>query len=86
MIPSIAVLHMENTRWHLPRVWIPLFLLWIPVLLLSPLIVLILAGLCLAGGIRPGRALRIFGDILCSLPGTHVHVRAGGKAVQVRIV
>jgi hypothetical protein len=37
MIPSIAILRIENTRWRSPNLWIPLFLLWIPVLLLSPL-------------------------------------------------
>ncbi len=85
MIPSIAVLHFENQRWRSPRLWIPLFLLWVPALLLAPLAVLVLAGLSLAGGIGPWRALRVLWEFLCSLPGTHVHVRADGKTVQVRV-
>jgi hypothetical protein len=86
VIPSIAVLHMENARWRSPKLWIPLFLLWIPVLLLSPLVFLVLAGLSLANGIAPWRVFRIFWDIVSSLPGTHVHVRADGKTVQVRVL
>jgi hypothetical protein len=86
MIPSIAVLHIENARWRSPRLWIPLFLLWVPVLLLSPLFFLVLVGLGLAGGISPWRAFRIFWDIVSSLPGTHVHVRADGNTVQVRVL
>ncbi|HTW61933.1 MAG TPA: hypothetical protein VMD55_08995 [Terracidiphilus sp.] len=86
MIPSIAVLRVENTRWRSPQLWIPLFLLWIPVLLLSPLIFLVLVGLSLANGISPWRVFRIFWDIVSGLPGTHVHVRADGNTVQVRVL
>lgn len=86
MIPSIAILRIENERWRSPNLWIPLFLLWIPVLLLSPLFFLVLVGLSLAGGISPWRAFRVFWDILTGLPGTHVHVRADGKTVLVRVL
>jgi hypothetical protein len=47
---------------------------------------LVLVGLSLAGGIGPWRAFRVFWDILTSLPGTHVHVRADGKTVLVRVL
>jgi hypothetical protein len=86
MIPSIAVLRLENPRWRMPPLWIPLFLVWIPVLLLSPLIVLVAVGLSLAAGINPWRTFRVLRDLLCSLPGTHVHVRADGHTVQVRVL
>jgi hypothetical protein len=86
MIPSVALLRIENARWRTPRLWIPLFLLWIPVLLLSPLMVLVVVGLGLAGGISPWRAFRVLWDLLCSLPGTNVHVQADGNTVQVRVL
>jgi hypothetical protein len=86
MIPNIALLRIENARWRTPRLWIPLFLLWIPVLLLSPLIVLVIVGLCLAGRIHPWRAFRVLWDLLSSLTGTHVRVRADGNTLQVRVL
>jgi hypothetical protein len=86
VIPSIAILRIESARWRSPSLWIPLFLLWIPVLLLSPLIVFVLLGLSLAGGISLWRAFPVFWGILTSLPGTRVHVRADGKTMQVHVV
>ncbi len=86
MIPSIALLRIENQCWHSPNLWVPLFLLWIPALLLLPLLVLVLAGLSLAGGVSPWRALGVLWDVVSSLPGTHVHVRAEGNNVRVRIL
>lgn len=86
MIPTIAVVHMQNPHWWGFRLWIPLFLLWIPVLLLSPLVFLVLFGVCLAGGVSPWRATRVFWSILCSLPGTDVRVTAEGNRVLVRIL
>jgi len=91
MTPNIAIIHVQNScrRRHGFRLWIPLFLLWIPVLVLSPLI---LAGLfvlsiaCWAAGIDFFRAVHIFWDILCSLPGTDVRVTADGNRVLVRIL
>jgi hypothetical protein len=86
MIPSLALLHIEGAGWRSPRLWVPLFLLWIPALLLAPLIVVVVVGLCRAGGIHPWRAFGTFWDLLSSLRGTHVEVRADGNTVQVRIV
>jgi hypothetical protein len=86
MIANIAVLQVESPCWRTPRLWIPLFLLWIPVLLLSPIIFLVIVGLSLAGGLHPWRALRVLWDLVSSLPGTRVHVRADGNTVQVRVL
>ena len=38
MTPNFAVIGVETPQWHMPRLWIPLFLLWIPVVLLSPIV------------------------------------------------
>ncbi|MDR3798049.1 MAG: hypothetical protein P4K93_07850 [Terracidiphilus sp.] len=86
MIPSFAILQVEATHFHMPRLWLPLFLLWIPVILLSPLILIVILGLCIAGRINPWRAIAVFWSILCNLPGTHVHVSAHDSKVLVRIL
>ena len=86
MTPNIAVVHIETPHWRGIPLWIPLFLLWIPVILLSPLIFLVLFGLSIAGRISPWRAMRVIWDLVCSLPGTHVRVTSEGTNVQVRIL
>ena len=86
MTPNIAIIRVETPHWRMPGLWIPLFLLWIPALLFSPLIFLVLFGLCMAGNVSPWRAIAVFWSLLCSLPGTHVRVTADGNNVQVRIL
>jgi hypothetical protein len=86
MTPSIAIVHVHNPHWRGIHLWIPLFLLWIPLVLLSPLIFLIVAVVCLGCRINLWRAIAAFWAIWCSLPGTHVHVRSDGNQVMVRIL
>lgn len=86
MTPSIAVVHVENPRWRPIRLWLPLFLLWIPLLFLSPLILIVIVGLSLAGGLNPWQAIGTFWKLLCSLRGTEVRVTADGNKVYVRIL
>ena len=86
MTPNIAVLQIEGPRFHMPRLWLPIFLLWIPAILLSPFIFLVIFGLCMAGRINPWRAIAVFWAIACSLPGTHVHVSTHHSRILVRIV
>lgn len=86
MIPNLAVIQIQSPHRRGFRLWLPLFLLWIPLLLLAPLILLVVLVACLAVRINPWRAVAIFWGILCSLPGTDVHVRSQGNQVLVRIV
>ncbi len=86
MTPNLAVLEIQSPHWRMPRLWLPLFLLWIPLILLSPLIFLVLFGLCLAGGISPWRAIQVFWAISLSLTGTHIHVSTHESKVLVRIL
>ena len=86
MIPSFAIFQLEAPHFHTPRLWLPIFLLWIPVLLLSPLILLVIFGLSIAGRISPWRAIAVFWSILCAVPGTHVHVTAHESKILVRIL
>jgi hypothetical protein len=86
MIPSFAVLKVEAPHFHMPRLWLPLFLLWIPLILISPLIFIVIFGLSMAGRISPWRVIAVFWGILCALPGTHVHVSTRDSKVLVRIL
>lgn len=86
MTPSIAIVRIENSHWKGIRLWLPLFLLWIPVLLLAPLILIVIIGLSLAAGVSPLGAIGTFWQILSSLRGTEVRVAADGNKVSVRIL
>jgi hypothetical protein len=86
MTPNIAIVRVENPHWRGIRFWIPLFLLWIPLILLSPLILLVVFGLCLVGRICTWEALKTFWGIVCGLRGTEVRVVADGNRVFVRIL
>lgn len=86
MIPTLTVLQVESPHFRMPRLWLPLFLLWIPVVLISPLIVIVLFGLCMVGRISPWKAIAVFWGVLCSLSGTHVHVSTHDSEVLVRIL
>jgi hypothetical protein len=86
MIPNLAIVHIETPHFRPIPLWIPLFLLWIPAILLSPLIFIVLFGLSIAGKINPWRTFRVLWDLICSLPGTHVRVTADGTHVRVHIL
>lgn len=86
MIPNFAIVRIETPHWRTPGLWLPLILLWIPLLLLSPLILLVILGVCIAGRVNPLRAVAILWGILCSLPGTNVRVCSEGNRVHVRIL
>lgn len=88
MIPSLAVVHVHNPcwKWGGVRLWVPLILLYLPLLILSPLILLVVVVACWVGHVSPWRAIQAFWGIFCSLAGTDVHVRAEGNQVVVRIV
>ena len=86
MTPNIAVVRIQPGHGWCPPIPIPLFLLWIPAILLAPFILLTVWVVCLVFEIRFWRTLRVFWDILCGLPGTHVRVCAEGKKITVRIL
>ena len=89
MTPNIAVIHIQHAHRRGLKLWIPLFLLWIPVLILSPLVLLgmiVFWVVCCAGGVGFFGTLRTFWGILCGLPGTDVRVCADGNKVLVRIL
>jgi hypothetical protein len=86
MTPNVAIIHVHNPYWRGIRLWIPLFLLWIPILLLSPLLLLILLAVCFLGQINFFDSIATFWAILCALPGTHVRVQAQENRILVEIL
>lgn len=86
MIPNFAVIGVHTPHWHMPRLWIPLFLLWIPVILLSPIIFLVLVAIAIAARTNIWRLVAIFWNILSSLRGTDIRVSTEGNNVLVCIL
>jgi hypothetical protein len=86
MTPSIAIVRVETPDFRMIPLWVPLFLLWIPALLLSPLILLVIFGLSLAGRINPFTACRVLWGLVCALRGIQVRVHAEDANVYVRIL
>ena len=86
MTPNIAIIHIHNPYSRGCRLWFPLFLLWIPVLLLSPFLLLILLAACVAWRLSLWKSISVFWGILCALPGTHVRVHSEQNHVLVEIL
>jgi hypothetical protein len=86
MTPNFAVVGIDAPGFHWPRIWLPVFLLWIPAIMLAPFVLLVLAVVCWLGRVSFSRTIAVLWGIVCSLPGTHVHVRADGNNIVVRIV
>jgi hypothetical protein len=86
MTPNFAVVCVENPHWHTPRLWLPLFLLWIPVVLFSPVIFLVLVALAIVTRTTIWRIMAIFWNLVCALRGTDIRVTADGNHVLVRIL
>ena len=86
MTPNLAIVHVATPNSRGIRLWLPLFLLWIPFLLLAPLVLLIVLVACLACRIPFWRTLATFWALGCSLPGTDVRVCADGKRITVRVL
>lgn len=86
MTPNVAIVHIHNPYWRGFRLWIPLFLLWIPAILLAPILLLVLLAASLAGVLRLWPSIAVFWGILCALPGTDIRVEAGGNHILVQIL
>jgi hypothetical protein len=86
MTPNFAVVGIYTPHWHMPRLWFPLFLFWIPVILLSPIIFLVLVAIAIAARSNIWRLIAIIWNILCALPGTDIRVVTEGNHIEVRIL
>ncbi len=63
------------------RIWIPLFLVWLVLIMLSPAIALA----CVIANINAGHALRTLGSFTDALYGTVIHVGQGRRSVSIQI-
>jgi len=86
MIPNFAVIGIQTPEWHLPRLWVPLFLLWILLVVLSPLVFLVLAAAAIAVKTTIWRLIAVFWNLLSSLLGTDVQVVADGNRLLVKLL
>jgi hypothetical protein len=89
MIPNLAVIRIQGEHGWCPPIPVPLFLIWIIAILLSPLILaalIVLWAICLGAGYQMWRVLAALWRVLCALPGTSVRVTAEGKHISVRII
>ena len=89
MIPNLIVMRIQGEHGWCPPIAIPLFLLWIVMILLSPLILiglLVLWMICIGLDYDMWKAVGALWGILCALPGTSVRVTAEGRHINVRII
>lgn len=86
MTPSIAILRISSPYWRGLRLWLPLFLLWIPLILLSPLLLPALVIACLFYRVSLRHALSLTWGLMTALRGVEVDVRTQGNSVHVRIL
>ncbi|HWE84348.1 MAG TPA: hypothetical protein VG267_05350 [Terracidiphilus sp.] len=89
MIPNLAVIRIQGEHGWCPPIPVPLFLIWIFAILLSPLILaalLVLWVVCLGAGYQMWRLLGAFWQIVCALRGTEARVAVEGKHISVRIL
>jgi hypothetical protein len=84
--PNLAIVEINAPHWHMPRLWLPLFLLWIPALLLAPLVILVLIAASIAYRVSLWRAIAVLWGVLCSLPGIDVRVATDEARVNVKIL
>lgn len=89
MIPNLIVMRIQGEHGWCPPIPIPLFLLWILLILLSPLILIGLLALwmvCIGLNYPMWRALGALWSMLCALPGTSVRVTVEGRHINLRII
>ena len=86
MTPNFAVIGIQTPRFHMPCLWLPVFLLWIPVILLSPFLFLVLVAIAIGARTNIWRIIATVWGLLSSLPGTHVHFSTYENQVLVRIL
>jgi hypothetical protein len=86
MTPNLAIVHVNYRHGPNFRLWLPLFLLWVPALLLAPFILLALLIACMISGVPFWHCVTAGWYLLCSLPGTDIRVVTEGNKVLVRIL
>ena len=86
MTPNLAIVRVQTRRWAGFPIILPVFLLWIPAILLGPFVLLVLWAVCVAADVSFWATVVTMWKILCGLPGTDVRVCTDGNRVAVRIL
>lgn len=74
MIPLTATVVLSNNRVSHKRIWIPLFLVWMLLLLVAIVLSPVLLVVCMIGDVNPWTLITVTMGILRALKGTHVNV------------
>ena len=86
MIPLIATVHIHAPGARTIRLWLPLFLVWMLLvvlgLILSPLILIA----CLFCGLNPFKAVWRLVAVFVAMAGTHIEIRSPEALVLVRVI
>jgi hypothetical protein len=86
MIPLIAIVQIEPRNGRRIRLWLPLFLVWLLLvvlgLLLSPLILIA----CLIARLNPFRAIWRLVSVFVAMAGTHIEVQSPDANILVRVI
>ena len=85
MIPTLAVVRVEDVSGRRFRMWLPLFLLWIPLAILSPMILAVLLVVCVGGRVSFWKTAATLWQLGSGLAGTDVRVTTDGRRVTARI-
>ena len=86
MTPNLAVIHFNNPYRDNFRLWLPLFLLWIPALLLAPIVLTILLVVCFLAKVSFLETLRTGWAILSGLRGTEISWSIQANRIHIRIL
>jgi hypothetical protein len=86
MIPLFATVQIETPGARRIRLWLPLFLVWLLLvvlgLILSPLILIA----CLICGMNPFRAIWRLVAVFVAMAGTHIEIRSPEALILVRVI
>jgi hypothetical protein len=86
MIPLIAVVQIEPRGGRRIRLWLPLFLVWLLLVVLGVLLSpLILIG-CLIVRLNPFQVIWSLIRVFVAMAGTHIEVQAPEATVLVRVI
>jgi hypothetical protein len=85
MIPTLMQVRVKTSAGRRIGLWLPLFLLWVVVLLVSPLLLLALGFAALAGQPQPWPVLKAAWGVVNGLSGLDVDVKSEEADVLVRV-
>jgi hypothetical protein len=86
MIPLMAQVVVEHEHGRPIRLWLPLFLVWLLLVILSVLLSPLIIVACLIARMNPITTVWRLCRVFWALAGTHIEVRAPDAVVLVRVI